>query len=465
MGHPNSFVPLALATYVLVAFGCLVLLGARRGVAAALLGGWMFLPSFAATTFDVPLLHGKTTFVPGVVLFASLVLDGTRWRRLRLRPIDVPILLVCLTPFAASIANGLGAYDGGSAVFEETMQWGAPYLLGRVYFARPRHVAEFATAIVAAALVYAPLCLWEVRMSPQLHYQTYGFSTFSFIQTIRFGGFRPNVFMSHGLMLGMFMSSATLIALWLWRTRTRIAVLGLPLGPVCVVLVVTTVLCKAAGAIVLLLVGFVVLEGTRWIRTTALVLALLAIPPAYCAARLSGWTGKDLVALAGDAIGKERAQSLDFRIVMENQLFVKALERPWLGWGRWGRSRVYDHSGRDVSITDGMWIIALGVTGFMGLGGLGLALGTPAVALLRRVPIKRWSHPAAAPAAALTVATLIWAIDNLLNGMMSPVFPAMMGSVASFAAVARRSRKRGPIVRYARELPAFVPRVTRTHAS
>jgi hypothetical protein len=69
-----------------------------------------------------------------------------------------------------------------------------------------------------------------------------------------------------------------------------------------------------------------------------------------------------------------------------------------------------------------------------------------------------------APAAVLTVATLIWAIDNLLNGMMSPVFPAMMGAVASFTTVARLTRKRVPVVTRARGLPAVVPARARTHA-
>jgi hypothetical protein len=463
MAHPNLLVPLALAGYVLVAFGCLLLLGARRGVVAALLGGWLFLPCFTDGTFEVPLLHGKETFVPGVVLAASLLVDGARWQRLRLRLVDVPVLLLCLAPFGAAMANGLGVYDAVSALFEQLMEWGAPYLLGRVYLGAPRHVEELAAALVAAALVYAPLCLWEVRMSPQLHAALYGFSTFGFGQAMRFGGFRPSVFMSHGLMLGMFMATATLVAFWLWRTGARRAVLGLPLGPACAALLVTTILCKSTGAIGLLLVGGAVLEATRHVRTPALVLALLAIPPAYCAARLGGWTAKDLVVLAGRATNAERAQSLEFRLAMEDQLSVKALERPWLGWGRWGRSRIYDH-GRDISVTDGLWIITLGVAGSIGLVALGLTLAAPAVALLRSVPVGRWSHPAVAPAAALTVATLLWAVDDLFNGMVTPLFPAMMGAIASFTALVRRPGRRKRVGR-AHALPALVPAVARPHAS
>jgi len=120
---------------------------------------------------------------------------------------------------------------------------------------------------------------------------------------------------------------------------------------------------------------------------------------------------------------------------------------------------------RGASVTDGMWIIVLGETGLIGLFALGLALGTSALALIRRVPVHGWSRPAAAPAVALTVATLIWAIDNLLNGMMSPVFPAMMGAVASFTAVVRRTRTWAPVATRARERPAIVAAQARSHAS
>ena len=37
------------------------------------------------------------------------------------------------------------------------------------------------------------------------------------------------------------------------------------------------------------------------------------------------------------------------------------------GWGRWGRNRIYDdETGRDLSITDGLWIITVGGFGIIG---------------------------------------------------------------------------------------------------
>ena len=83
------------------------------------------------------------------------------------------------------------------------MTWGAPYLLGRLYFSEPAALRDLALATVSAALAYVPFCLWEIRMSPQLHAIVYGLQPFGFGQAIRFGGYRPSVFMTHGLMLGM----------------------------------------------------------------------------------------------------------------------------------------------------------------------------------------------------------------------------------------------------------------------
>ena len=59
-------------------------------------------------------------------------------------------------------------------------------------------------------------------------------------------------------------------------------------------------------------------------------------------------------------------------------MLERASERILFGWGRFGRSRVYNEYGSDISVTDGRWIITLGqfgVVGFMGeFGLLALAL-------------------------------------------------------------------------------------------
>jgi len=63
----------------------------------------------------------------------------------------------------------------------------------------------------------------------------------------------------------------------------------------------------------------------------------------------------------------ERAQSLEFRFQNENEMLAHALERPYFGWGNWGRNRIYsDWDGRDLSVVDGRWIAELGINGWVG---------------------------------------------------------------------------------------------------
>lgn len=440
MGQPNGFFGVALVAFCVAAAWGFLALGPRRGMLAALLGGTLFVPVFEASA-GVPLLRTKAMFVTGVVLGLSLVLDSRRWSRLRPGPLDVPALVLCFAPYLAASANGLEAYEAWSAVFAATLMFGGPYLLGRAYLGDRRGLADLAVALVGAGLVYVPLCLWEIRMSPQLHRLAYGYSpTVMFAQNIRFGGFRPVVFMSHGLMVALFLASATLVAYWLWRTGARRAVAGIPMGFAWAALGLTTVLCKSTGAVALLLAGVAVLEGTRLLRVPVLVLLLLAVPPAYCAARVAGWTGAALVNAAASAVTADRAQSLGYRFVHEAELVERAMERPWFGWGRWGRSRLHDATGRDVSVTDSLWIIALGETGLVGLVSLGLALGLPVLLLLRAVPARHWAEPGAASAAALAAVGLIGMVDDLLNTMATPVALAISGALVSLWWATRKAR-------------------------
>jgi hypothetical protein len=458
-GRVDIAVYLAMAAYPPLAVAAFKLLGPRRGLLAALLGGWLFLPWFDGRPELIPMyevlhLRSKASLVSAVLLATSLSLDWARWRTFRPRLLDLPVLLLCLLPFASALANGLGANEGGSAVLEGSLVWGVPWLLGRLYLGEPAAILDLALALVSAALAYVPLCLWEIRMSPQLHRIVYGFHQHHFSQTYRpslYGMFRPMVFMQHPLMVALFMASAALAALWLWRTGARRTVGPIPIAWAALALVAMTLLCKSLGSIALLGAGAAALEATRRLRSTALVVALALVPPAYCTARLTGWGGDRLVAAATDAAGADRAESLEFRILNEDMLIAKALQHPWLGWGRAGGGfRVFDERGKDISITDGLWIITLGVLGLVGLATLGLVLLLPAWLLLRAFPGRHWGDRRIAPATALAVAMLMGAVDSLLNAEVALLFPLLGGALASFDLVvkeARAHRRRRPRAR------------------
>ncbi len=443
MGEPNLVVPLALVAFMLVAGGCFAMLHPSRAVARAMLGGWLLLPEFDARSRFLG-FYSKLVFVPTVVLLMSIAFDLRRWSRFRPRLFDLPMAVLCVVPFFTANANSLGSHEAIAAMADQIMGWGAPYMLGRVYLGEPRAVRDYAYAFVGAALLYVPLCLIEIRLSPILHYKIYGFRTFGFDQSIRFGGYRPSVFLEHGLALGMFVAAGALTAFWLWRASPRERVGPVPMGWAVAMLLVTLILCKSTGAVILCLVGIAMLEAARRFRTGAVILAVALLPTVYCAARTWGWNPDQVVSIS-NSIGEDRSRSVEFRFENERLLIAKAMQRPLLGWGRFSRSFIYDEFGysRGV-IADSMWIIALGMTGLLGLVAMGAVLALPAIALLRTYPGRSWADPRLAPAAALTTVVLIWAIDNLLNAMMTPLYPAISGALISFVCVARTARVRQP---------------------
>lgn len=450
-----AFVPATLASFRW--------LGPRRGMFAAMLGGWLFLPSFGSGgTF--PLLNTKGMFVPAIVLGVSLLVDGARWRTFRLQTLDLGMAFFCVVPFVSAISNDLGAYEGTSAVFEALMVWGAPYLLGRVYVRDLTAARDLALALIIGALVYVPFCLWEIRMSPQLHRIVYGFATFEFSQAVRSDGFRPSVFMQHGLMAALYMGTATLAAYWLWRTRAVRKLFGIQFKWVVAGLGIMMILFKSSGALLLLAAGLALLEGAKRTRAAILVLALLAVPPAYCFARISGWNGESLVQLSHDFINPDRAESLNYRIRQEKQLVAKALIQPAFGWGRWGGNHVYDEHGRRVSVTDSYWIIIFGVSGYVGLLAHIFAMSLPAFLFLRRFPVRQWADPRLAPAAALAVGLLLSNLDNLLNAMIMPVFPLLAGALAMLSMLPRQARS-AAVVRVPVRRTAARPPIAQGHAA
>jgi hypothetical protein len=441
VGAPNILVYVALVAFVLGTAWCFSALDGPRAATVSLFGGWLFVP-YIDGRISVGLLHTKGALVPAVALVASLVFDSARWASLRTRLLDLPVALVCFGPFVTSLGNDLGLNEAVAATLDMTMTWGAPYVLGRLYLANARGMRVLAAGYVIAALVYAPLCWWEIRMAPNLNYDIFGYRLGMFRDSLRASGYRPNVFMQHALAVAIFMATATVTAFWLWRSRAAIELLPIPPRWAFGVLFATTILCKSSGSVTLMLVGMAVLEGSRRWRTSVLVAVLAVVPPLICTVRISGWTGDTLVKYSRRAFGEERAASLGFRLANENALIPKALQRPWLGWGRTGGSFLFDPETHErVSVVDSMWIIILGFYGLAGLVGLYATISAPPVWLLRTYPARLWADPRLAPTAAVATVLLVWAVDDLNNAMMSPAYPAMSGALVGLLGAARSGRR------------------------
>lgn len=405
--------------------GIFAILPPRRAMIASFVTSWLLLP---AAGYGLPGLpdYTKTTATSVGILLAAAVFCPDRLLRIRPRWFDLPMVGWCVAPFLSSLTNGLGAYDGASGLVAAMVNWGLPYLIGRAFMGDRESFRELAIAIVIGGLIYTLPCLLEIRFSPLLSSKLYGISGW---EGERFSGYRPRVFLSKGLELGMWMSSASMLGYWLWASGGLKRLWGLPFGLLLIYLMAVTILCRSTGALLLSAAGIAVYVEARLLKTAVLSWAILLASPLYVATRATGiWSARELGELTTSMINEERAESVLFRVINENMLIDKALERPAFGWGGYGRSRVYVED-RDVSVTDGLWIIALGQYGFFGLACFTSTLLLPAALLPSRFAAARWRAADVAPGVGLTVLMSLYMLDNLSNAMPNPIYFMVVGGL------------------------------------
>ena len=292
-------------------------------------------------------------------------------------------------------------------------------------------------AIVVAALVYSLPMLVEIRISPQLHRLVYGYFPHSFAQQIRDGGYRPVVFLEHGLQVALFASMAVIAALVATRAKWRI--LHVPAGWVAAYLSVILVLCKTLGALIYaaVLAPVILFTGPRsWTKVACFLLLTVC---AYPALRTSGLIPVQRIAGAANSVSGDRALSFLSRVQNEDLLLAKANQKPLFGWGTWGRNRIYDtETGRDLSVTDGTWIIQYGMFGWLGYLSLFGLFAVGAIRAARAVGSQMKSENIILGGLGLVLAANV--IDLLPNSDLTPLTFLLAGSIAS--AVPEKSAKR-----------------------
>jgi hypothetical protein len=283
--------------------------------------------------------------------------------------------------------------------------------------------------------------LIEVRLSPQINTWVYGFFQHDFSQMMRYGGFRPVVFLPHGLWAAFFALMTLVAAVGLWRfgPPQRRASYMAAAGYLGVVLL----LCKSAAVVVYaaLLLPTVRLLSVRHQIRIAAALALFAV--LFPLLRGADLVPVDWVVAQAEAVSEERAGSLQFRIDNEDALLARASERPLFGWGGWGRNLIHDpYSGELVSTTDGRWIIVIGTLGWCGyVVEFGL-LALPLVLLARQV--RRVPAPAISPyVGPLALILGINMIDMLPNATLIPFTWLLAGAMLGYAEAHEAYRKAG----------------------
>lgn len=464
---------MALLLYVPAALGYAVTAAkenATRTVFYIFFIGVMFLPELVA--FDAPLVPplSKYEFAGLMGLAASYLVHKDRLLSSKpFRGVDIFFVVMLLGNIGTVLTNqdplSFGVYfwdRAGNLVAEPTLLSAhtskdiivvivratlstyIPFLLGRVVFRTADDGRALMRGIVILALIYAPGCLLEARIAPQIHIWVYGYAPTGFRGVVRGDGFKPVMFQNSGLAVATFLFCAIGCAAVLAKRKENI--FGLPALGAVAILMVTLVLSHNLAALLyaLIAVPIILLSRGRLAVTAAVVLAVLVLlyPP------IRAWELVDVYAFIDwlIEISPERADSLYVRFYNEDILYERASERLTLGWGGFGRSRVYDDRGNDICLTDGEWIIRLGSRGVIGfIASFGVIL-SPIFMAWRRA--KKLPKDRRVYVDALAIICALFAVDLLPNSLFTklPYFfgGALLGMIKGVKGDGEQEAPPGP---------------------
>lgn len=440
----------ALFSWPFIALLFFVFMGPRKGLIWTFLIGYLFLPE--AYGFDLPGLppYEKATAI-GLSCVLGLFVCHLRGQT----PGDGAVVyddhfaqvvfrvLIALLFFGAlatvltnrsplifggrAVVPGLGLRDYISIVSDNIMLL-IPFLAARQYLYDERAHRDLAVALLACGIGYSMLALFEARMSPQLNQWIYGYFQHTWNQHVRAGGWRPIIFLAHGLQVGFFLFAATIAAIGLVRSNDEgQSRWGYFLVASWIFMVLFISRNLGALAIGIMFVPIALLLGARAQVRIATVIAVIVL--SFPALRYADVIPLQSIVSFSEKISPDRAGSLRYRIEHEDDILEHAVEKPVFGWGVWARWRVRDEVGNDISVVDGLWIGTYGEWGWAGYLALYGLLTAPLFLIARN--FRRRIPPGATIGLMMIVAgNLIYTIPNSAGG---PFIWLIAGALAGFA--------------------------------
>lgn len=398
---PSDFAFVALFGTPVIAFILFRIYPPVLAAALTLVLGYLFLPSRVEVDLPVlPPFDRRFMTVCSVIVLAALAIAAAEQRKRRAErgllvggagpmPKTLPgwlpaspvarvlmgvlILSALITSFFNSrpvlLGDGrfLPGYDLYSAL-SLAMLLGLnllPFVIGRKLFAHPDGQKTLLTVIAGSAFAYSFLVLFEIRMSPQLHNWVYGFHPTAFGFAIRGDGFRPNVFLQHGLWLALFNCLAIIAAVGAFRSNAgpfKPAIWAMVALWLFLVLAISNSLGALMIAVVFLPVAF--LLPSRAQLLIAACVGLLALT--YPVMRERGIVPVNLMMSIATSIDADRGQSFNFRLENEDSFLAHTQERALTGWGRFDRNFIHDpETGERLSTVDGYWILTFSEGGYI----------------------------------------------------------------------------------------------------
>lgn len=457
---PNSFAYFMLLAWPFVTLVMFRKLPLERAIVWSILGGYLFLPPTAQ--FDLPLVPPLNKFsitsLSTVAVCTLVMRQPLRlWSdRLAINALTLLFLIGAVTTvltnpdpiiyriledhapiqFITHVQPGLSPRDALSMIVNQSIVL-MPFLLARTHLASARGLRELILGLAIGGLVYSLPALLEVVFSPASNIMAYGFFQHDYAQTIRGDGFRPIVFLPHGLWLALFMASALMASAalarfeasdskWLWVLSTFYLLLVLRA-------------CKSLAALAngLVMTPLILLFGRKFQVYAALLLAIVATT--YPMLRNLELIPIDKITEIAVSVDADRGSSLAFRFDNEEILLERANEKPLFGWGGWGRNLILNPETLQIeTVTDGNWILVFGVFGWMGyIAQMGL-LSVPLWLLIRH-NARRSISETSAYASALSVILAATMMDMLLNDTLIPFTWLCAGAILGHCEAPRRS--------------------------
>ncbi|MFT4114307.1 hypothetical protein [Silvibacterium sp.] len=421
----------------------------RIAYLAIFLGGWALLPAarfgYISDPFPYWILGDclpsnyfltKSTVSGICALLCLLIFHRDSLRNFRLTLWDLPMLMWCLAPLLSGIANALPAGTMFRMELFQLLAWGAPYLIGRLYFSETHALRLAAQAFVIAGLLYVPICIYEIVRGPQLYAHLYGYLPLQWIGAKRYFGYRPIGLLENGNQLGIWMATSALIATWLWAKRIVTHIARIPVALVATILLLTTLACQSAGSILLLvaLLPFVFVSHRTFPRAIAILFIFGIV--FFAGVRLTNVVSLRHIVRENHAardvevfmrkIGKG---SFGWRLSQDERHVGIALERPVLGYGEWDWWR------RGTLRPWGLWLLGFGMFGILGLVALETLQFVPVIRAIW-FPLARSDIEYLNLRHALAAAILITAVDNLLNSAMILPLLLIIGGMSTWESAA-----------------------------
>jgi hypothetical protein len=391
----------------------------------------LVLPLFPA--INRPLLGALVLFV-GVAVFGRGLVRGIKLDRVCKLLIGIMMVGNVLRVMAnrqslhygPTVVPGLVPRNVITFCIEDVLLYVTPFVVGLALGSTRQRRQGMLRSWVACGVVYAVLSIIELRLSPQVNRWVYGYLQHSWAQMVREGGYRPLLFMTHGLELALFSTGTVLLSTILARYRR--AVFGVPTTIWSYFVLVIVLLSNSTAAALYAVTGKVLLHlaSPRRQLSVALLVGLLVL--ANPITRTAGWLPTERLVDAVASWSPARAQSLGFRFENEDLMIERVRKKLWTGWGGYARIRSYDEiTGEDLTTVDGAWIIVFasgGIPRFVGVFGL---LFWPVFAAWRRRRQLPRSHLEIV--AAFSIPAAFFAVDLIPNGQFNQLPFLLSGMV------------------------------------